>query len=63
MMDKYFHKKRLIVFVNIIKQKKGTNEETCKVHIISDAERKKTTRDTIPMTQTHLLVMKHFVEK
>ena len=54
MMEKYFHKKRLIVFVNIIKQKKGTNEETRKVHIISDAERKKTTKDTIPMTQTHL---------
>ena len=41
MMEKYFHKKRLIAFVNIIKQKKGTNEETRKVHIISDAEQKK----------------------
>ena len=41
MMEKQFHKRRLTVFINTIKE----------------------TRDTIPMTQTHLDVMKQRKEK
>ena len=41
MMEKQFHKRRLTVFINIIKEARGT----------------------IPMTQTHLHLMKQRKEK